>query len=101
MSGWALIAALGAATYALRAAGPLGAGTAGLPSWLDRLLPYVTPAVLAGLVVTAAFAVEDELVMDERALGLGAAVVALALRAPVLVVVVVAAAVTAAARQFS
>jgi branched-subunit amino acid transport protein len=101
VSGWALIAALGVATYALRAAGPLGVGAAGLPGWIERPLPYVTPAVLAGLVVTATFAVEDELVLDERALGLGAAVVALALRAPVLVVVVVAAAATAAARQFS
>ena len=101
MSGWALIAALGVATYALRAAGPLGVGATRLPAWIERPLPYVTPAVLAGLVVTATFGMKDELVLDERALGLGAAVVALALRAPVLLVVVVAAAVTAAARQFS
>ncbi|MEX2196847.1 MAG: AzlD domain-containing protein [Thermoleophilaceae bacterium] len=98
MTAWALIAALGVATYALRAAGPLGLGAARLPAWIERPLPYVTPAVLAGLVVTATFAVEDELVLDERAFGLGVAAVAIVLRAPVLVVVVAAAAATAVAR---
>jgi branched-subunit amino acid transport protein len=98
MSGWALIVALGVATYALRAAGPLTAGRLRLVGWLDRLLPYVMPAVLAGLVVTATFAVGDRLVLDERAVGLAVAVVALSLRAPLLVVVAAAAAATALAR---
>lgn len=98
MSGWALVAALGAVTYALRLAGPLSAGRARLPPALERPLPYVTPAVLAGLVVTATFAVEDELVLDERGIGLAVAVLAIVMRAPVLAVVVVAAAATAAAR---
>ena len=98
MSGWVLVAIVAAATYGLRAAGPLGIGTASLPGWAERSLPYVTPAVLAGLVVTATFASGRDLVLDERALGLGAAAVAVALRAPTLLVVVVAAAVTALAR---
>jgi branched-subunit amino acid transport protein len=98
VSGWALIAALGAATYAMRAAGPLTAGRLRLVGWLDRLLPYVMPAVLAGLVVTATFADVDRLVVDERAAGLAAAAIALAARAPVLAAVVVAAATTALAR---
>lgn len=98
MTGWALIAALGATTYALRAAGPLTAGRLRLPRWIDALLPYVMPAVLAGLVVTATFATDDRLVLDERAVGLAVAVVALVLRAPVLAVVVAAAAATALAR---
>ncbi|HSI81239.1 MAG TPA: AzlD domain-containing protein [Solirubrobacterales bacterium] len=98
MSAWLLIAALGATTYALRATGPLTAGTLRLPAWIDALLPYVMPAVLAGLVVTATFATGDRLVLGERALGLGVAVLALALRAPVLAVVVVAAATTGLAR---
>lgn len=98
MTAWLLIAALGATTYAFRAAGPLTAGTLRLPAWVDALLPYVMPAVLAGLVVTATFATDDRLVLDERAIGLAAAAIALVLRAPVLVVVVVAAAVTALSR---
>lgn len=98
MSAWVLIAVLGAATYALRAAGPLGAGDTRLPAWLERPLPYVTPAVLAGLVVTSTFADADELVLDERAFGLAVATAAIAVRAPVLAVVVVAAATTALAR---
>lgn len=98
MSGWVLIAAVAAATYGLRVAGPLGIDSAGLPAWAERSLPYVTPAVLAGLVVSATFASGRDLVLDERALGLGAAAVAIALRAPTLLVVVIAAAVTALAR---
>jgi branched-subunit amino acid transport protein len=98
VTGWVLIAVVGAATYAMRAAGPLTAGRLRLAGWLDRLLPYVMPAVLAGLVVTATFSSADRLVLDERAGGLAVAVVALLLRAPVLAVVVVAAAVTALLR---
>jgi hypothetical protein len=44
------------------------------------------------------FGAEHELVVDERALGLVAALLAVALRAPVLVVVVAAAATTALLR---
>lgn len=98
MTTWALIAVLGGVTYALKAAGPVAAGRMQLPRRLAAPLPFVAPAVLAGLVVTATFATGDELVVDERAAGLGAAAVAIALRAPPLAAVVVAAAVTALAR---
>ena len=55
-------------------------------------------ALLCALVVTNTFAVGQQLVLDARAVGLAAAVVALLLRAPFLVVVLVAAAATAAVR---
>jgi branched-subunit amino acid transport protein len=98
VTGWALVAALAVATYALRAPGPLLAAGVRLPGLAERLLPYVTPAVLAGLVVTATFADGARLVLDERAAGLAAAVAAIALRAPLLVVVIAAAAATAVLR---
>ena len=60
-----------------------------------ELLP---PALLAALVATQAFSTKNTLVLDERALGLGAAIVALLLRAPLLVVIAAAAITTAVAR---
>ncbi len=55
-------------------------------------------ALLAALVVTNTFALGNALVLDARAVGLAAAVVALLLRAPFLVVVIVAAAAAAGVR---
>jgi uncharacterized membrane protein len=60
-----------------------------------ELLP---PALLAALVATQAFSTMSTLVLDERALGLAAAGVALLLRAPLLVVIAAAAITTAVAR---
>jgi hypothetical protein len=62
------------------------------------VIGLLAPAVLAALVAINTFADEGTLVLDERALGVGAAVVAIALKAPPLIVVVVAAVVTAVAR---
>jgi hypothetical protein len=59
------------------------------------LLPI---ALLAALVAIQTFTHGQRLVVDARAAGLAAAVVALALRAPFLVVVITAAAVTAGLR---
>ena len=67
---WTVVAVAGAATFLLKSVGPV---------------------LLGG---------DRELVLDERLVGLAAAVVALALRAPILVVVVAAAAATALARAF-
>jgi uncharacterized membrane protein len=56
-------------------------------------------ALLMALVAVQTFAVGQTLVLDARVAGLGAAIVALLLRAPFLVVVVVAAATAAVFRQ--
>jgi len=55
---------------------------------------------LGCLVVTGTFGEGGHLTIDEKALGVGVAAVALALRAPVLLAVVLAAVVTALARLF-
>jgi dihydrodipicolinate synthase/N-acetylneuraminate lyase len=56
--------------------------------------------MLTALVVTGTFGEGGHLVIDERALGVGAAAVAIALRAPVLLAVILAALVAALARLF-
>lgn len=65
---------------------------------LQRIAALLPVALLAGLAAVGTFADGSTLTLDARVLGLGAAVVALLLRAPFLVVVVVAAVVTALTR---
>lgn len=96
-----VVVLVGAATVLLKAAGPVALGGRELPRALSAVLFLLAPALLAALVVTQAVGGDRELVLDERLLGLGAAAVAVALRAPLLVVVVVAATVTALARIVS
>jgi uncharacterized membrane protein len=89
---WAVVAALGAATIAIKALGPVLLAGRTLPPRLAAVLGLLAPAVLAALVVTQAAG-------DwRRVLGLAAAAVAVLLRAPLLAVVVIAAVVSAGAR---
>jgi branched-subunit amino acid transport protein len=95
---WWTVVLVGAATVAIKGAGPVLMGGRPLPPRAARVIGLLAPAVLAALVAINTFADEGTLVLDERALGVGAAVVAIALKAPPLIVVVVAAVVTAVAR---
>jgi branched-subunit amino acid transport protein len=95
---WVIVIAVGAGTMAMKALGPVLLGGRPLPRRLAGPLRLLAPSLLAALVVTNVFASGRDLVLDARALGLAAAVLALALRAPLLVAVAVAAAVTALAR---
>ena len=97
-AGWWVVAGVGAATVVCKSAGPVFLGRRRLPPRLLALVDVLAPAMLASLVVTQAVAGERHLVLDERLLGLGAAVVALRLRASLLVVMVAAAATAAVVR---
>jgi branched-subunit amino acid transport protein len=100
-STWILVVGVGLATIAIKALGPLLLGGRPLPGRVASVVQLLAPAVLSALVVTQTFGDGRSLVLDARVVGLGAAVVALRLRAPVLVVVVVAAATTALVRAVS
>ena len=95
---WIAIVAVTLATAALKAAGAILAGGRELPPRVNAVMALLTPALLAALVVTGTFGEGGHLTLDEKALGVGAAAVALALRAPVLLAVVLAALATALAR---
>ena len=88
---WIAVLAVGAATVALKAAGPVLAGGRELPESSSRVVELLAPALLAALVATQAFATDESLVLDERAAGLAAGAVAVLLKAPLLAVVAVAA----------
>ena len=93
---WIVVLAVGAATVALKGAGPLLLGGRALPARVLGVVELLAPTLLAALIVVNAFSSGRELVLDARAAGLLAAGLALLARLPLLVVVV-AAAVTAAA----
>lgn len=95
---WATVILVGLATFAIKAAGPLLLGGRELPPRLQGMLDHLPPALLAALIVTQALGDERRLTLDPRLLGLAAAAVALAVRAPVLLVLVAATATTTLAR---
>ncbi|MGH2764607.1 MAG: AzlD domain-containing protein [Actinomycetota bacterium] len=95
---WLVVILVGVATVAIKAVGPVLLGGRPLPVRIQSVVGLLAPAVLAALVVTSVLVSEEALVLDERLIGIAAAVVALAFRAPILVVVVLAAAATAVAR---
>ena len=95
---WVAIVAVTMATVAIKAAGPILAGGRELPARVNDVIALLTPALLAALVVTGTFGEDGHLALDERALGVGVAAIAIALRAPVLLAVVLAALATALAR---
>lgn len=87
---WVAIVTVTLASAAIKGAGPILAGGRELPPRATAVLGLLTPALLTALVVTRSFGEGGHLTIDEKALGVGAAV-ALALRAPVLLAVVLAA----------
>lgn len=95
---WAVVLAVGAGTMAIKAAGPVLLGPRPLPAPMRAVVALLAPALLAALVATATLAEGTALVVDARLIGLGAATLALLLRAPVLLVVIVAAVAAAIAR---
>lgn len=89
---WTVVLAVGLGTVAIKAAGPVLLGGRPLPDRLRNVVALLAPALLAALVATAGLSTGQQLVLDARVVGLGAAALALAARAPILVVVFVAAA---------
>lgn len=95
---WTLVALVGVATVAIKGAGPVLLGGKPLPPRGQAVIVLLGPALLAALVAINTLGADRRLVLDERLLGVAAAVVAIRLRAPMLAVVLIAAAVTAVAR---
>lgn len=99
MSGtWIVVLLVGAFTISFKAAGPVLLAGRELPARLTSAFELLGPSLLAALVVTQSVGGKNGIVLDARLVGLGAAVVAIRLRAPVIVVVVVAALTTALVR---
>ncbi|MDX6715621.1 MAG: hypothetical protein QOH30_2179 [Baekduia sp.] len=88
---WIVVLGAGAGTVLLKGLAPATLGGRALPKRLTGVMALLGPALLAALIVTNTFASGRHLSVDPRAAGLAAALVAVALRAPVLVVILAAA----------
>src|SRR5581483_690206 len=97
---WVAVVVIGLGTIALKGFGPVVLGGRSLPPAVARPLALLAPALLAALVVTQTLASGRHLVLDARLAGVGAAAVAIALRAPLVAVVLIAAVATAVVRLF-
>jgi branched-subunit amino acid transport protein len=95
---WVTIIAVTLANAIIKAAGPVLFGGRDLPPSVVAVIALLAPALLAALVVTETFSEDQDLVFDERAIGVAVAGLALTLRAPVLIAVALAAVATALAR---
>jgi branched chain amino acid efflux pump len=95
---WIAVASVGAATIALKGAGPLVFARRPLPRTLAAIMPLLAPCLLAALVVGQTLGDGRAIVLDARIAGVAAAAIALLLRAPLLVVLAAAAGTAAAAR---
>jgi len=95
---WVAVLVVGAFTISFKAAGPVLLAGRQLPARLTSAFELLAPSLLAALVVTQSVGGKDGIVLDARLVGLGAAVVAIRLRAPLIIVVVVAALTTALVR---
>jgi branched-subunit amino acid transport protein len=95
---WLVVLLVGAFTIAFKAAGPVLLGGRELDPRLTDAFELLAPSLLAALVVTQAVGGKEAIVLDARLVGVGAAVVAVRLRAPLIVAIVAAAVVTALAR---
>jgi branched-subunit amino acid transport protein len=98
---WTVVIVAGAATLVLKAIGPVLLGGRELSPRVLAIVALLGPTLLGALVATQVFGGDRELVVDARAIGVLAAVLALLARLPVLAVVVAAAAATALARLMS
>jgi branched-subunit amino acid transport protein len=88
---WIVVLGAGAGTVLIKGLAPAALGGRALPRRLTGVMALLGPALLAALIVTNTFASGRDLTVDPRAAGLAAALVAVALRAPVLVVILAAA----------
>jgi hypothetical protein len=99
---WITIAALAVGTLVLKAVGPLTTGGRQPSEKAIGVTRLVAPSILAGLVVYETLSrAGSGIAFDARIVGLGAAALAIAARAPMLAIVLVAAAATALARGFT
>lgn len=95
---WIVVLLVGIATVAFKAAGPVAIGRRELPPRIQAVVDLLAPVMLVALVATQTFGGDEEIQVDARVAGVGAAVAALALRAHIIVAMAVAALVTALVR---
>lgn len=95
---WWFILALAAGCYGFKVIGLIVVGDRTVPPAVARCLALIPAAMISALIALNTFASGHDLVMDARAAGVGAAVIAAWRRAPLIAVIVIGAGVTALVR---
>lgn len=95
---WVTILAVAVLSAAIKAAGPVLVGNRTLPPGATNVIALLASSLLTALVITQTFGRDGVLSIDERAVGVGVATIALLLRVHVLAAVALAAFVTAILR---
>jgi branched-subunit amino acid transport protein len=85
-------------TASIKAVGPVALGGRDLPTWFTSVVILLSPALLAALVATQAFANGDHLAIDADTAGVAAGGLAIWRTDSIIACVVLAAAVTAGLR---
>jgi branched chain amino acid efflux pump len=93
-----VIAGCFAITATIKAVGPIALGGRELPTWFTSVVILLSPALLAALVATQAFANGDQLAIDADTAGVAAGGLAIWRTGSIIACVVLAAAVTAGIR---
>ena len=86
-------------TAAIKAVGPVALGGRELPTWFTSVVILLSPALLAALVATQAFAQGDHLALDADTAGVAAGGLVIWRTGSIIACVVLAAAVTAACER--
>lgn len=92
---WALVIWLSVGAYAFKMIGFVIFGSRKLPLALSRCLVLIPAALLAALVFNSSFTSGQSYAFDERAIGLGVAIIAAWRKLPLIIVVILGAATTA------
>jgi branched-subunit amino acid transport protein len=95
---WWLVFLLAGGAYGFKILGLVVIGRRQLPAVVDRCLALIPVALVTALIVKDTFSISQDLVIDARAAGVSAAVVAAWRKAPLIAVIVIGAGVTAAVR---
>jgi branched-subunit amino acid transport protein len=98
---WTLVLVLAAGAYGFKALGLIVIGDRALPPVVERCIVLIPAAMLAALVMHETFGFGQDLRIDARAVGVGAAVVVAWRKAPLILVIITGAAVTAAVRALA
>ncbi|MFZ4719584.1 MAG: AzlD domain-containing protein [Ilumatobacteraceae bacterium] len=95
---WTLVLSLAGAAYLFKVVGLVVVGDRPLPPVVMRCLALIPAALIAAILVSNTFSTGQDLVLDERVIGVGAAALAAWRRLPLIVVIVIGAGVTALLR---
>jgi branched-subunit amino acid transport protein len=98
---WTIILVMAAIAYSFKVLGLVVIADRQLPPVVMRCLALIPAAMITALIVKDTFSIGQDLVVDARAAGVAAAVLAAWRRAPLIVVIVVGAGVTAVLRAVS